>query len=238
MLTLLKKRLARAKAKAALEEASHPPHEEVELPVVTGEVIHDPLQGKPWDEVQRMLDIDLDFVRTLAGFDEKNAFRKELIKKYQATVVNLLATKESLEGLDLVWWHFLWQVDCGSLDVVHNDFKAAVLRGLSAPKRWNSNGQTAFCDIVFKYSHSAHTEKVLFNPTFLLGLVNDITQGKLAVNAPLKVKIFRLAGDLMDQQGEKKVALSLFTLVMEIDPNRGGRKTRVQELTVELKGSE
>lgn len=257
MQTLLKKRQARAAVKAALvaaanatpaaapfalgenTEESAPQSNEVSTGksasnTATNLPIHNPLKGKSWSDIQYMLEVDLELVRTLPGFDEKNAFRAELIKKYQATAQALLATKKSFEGLDLLWWYFLWQVDCGQLEQVHDDFKAAVERGLSTPRRWNTNGQTAFCDIVFKHAHAAYREKREFNHIHLAQLVADISHGKFAINSALKVKMYRLVGDLMLEAGRKQEALILFKAVMAIDPNRGGRKTLVQELTEEL----
>lgn len=236
MLTLLKKRQKRAAEKNGLlnkDVVIQSLDGDQPLVVCNGSE-NDPLAGKTWDEVQRMLSVDLDFVRTLAGFEEKNAFRKELIKKYKVQVESLLLTRDNLEGLDLVWWYYLWQIDCGLLPLVHDDFKAAVMRGLSTPKQWNTNGQTAYCDIIFKYSHKAHLEKVEFNSKYLSEAVSDIAEGKIAINAPLKVKMFRLIGDLLDEAGSKKEALSFFEAVMQIDPNKGGRKKRVKELKEEL----
>ena len=236
MLTLLKKRQDRAAAKAALEN----PTEEIQDQVADGSTIvpstspSDPLAGKPWDEIQRILAVDLELVRILASFEEKNAFRKELIKKYKAQVEHLLSSHKNLEGLELIWWFYLWQVDCGLLPLVHDDFKAAVMRGLNTPQKWSTNGQTAYCDIIFKYSHKAHAEKVAFNPQYLFNAITDVVAGKIAINAPLKVKMFRLAGDLLDGSGKKEEALALFEAVMQMDPNKGGRKTRVKELKGEL----
>ncbi|OCH16988.1 phage terminase small subunit [Aliivibrio logei] len=236
MLTLLKKRQDRAAAKAALEN----PTEEIQDQVADGSTIvpstspSDPLAGKPWDEIQRILAVDLELVRTLASFEEKNAFRKELIKKYKAQVEHLLSSHKNLEGLELIWWFYLWQIDCGLLPLVHDDFKAAVMRGLNTPQKWNTNATTAYCDIIFKYSHKAHAEKSLFNTQYLSSAIADIVEGKIAINAPLKVKMFRLAGDLLDESGHKKEALSLFEAVMQMDPNKGGRKKRVKDLSEEL----
>ena len=236
MLTLLKKRQARNAAKIAHETRCEDESLVSDEPLLEALIpsSDDPLAGKPWDEVQRILAVDLEFVRTLAGFEEKNAFRKELVKKYKGQVAHLLATHKSLEGIDLVWWYYLWQIDCGLLPLVHDAFKAAVMRGLSTPKQWNTNGQTAYCDLIFKYSHKAHTEKTPFNALYLTKAIADIAEGKIAINAPLKVKMFRLAGDLFDEAGNKKEALALFETVMQIDPNKGGRKKRAKELKEEF----
>lgn len=236
MLTLLKKRQARSAAKLTHKAECDDNKRAIPEPLLEELTpsSDDPLAGKPWDEVQRILAVDLEFVRTLAGFEEKNAFRKELIKKYKGQVKRLLATHKSLEGIDLVWWYYLWQIDCGLLPLVHDAFKAAVMRGLSTPKQWNTNGQTAYCDLIFKYSHKAHTEKAPFNFLYLTKAIADIAEGKIAINAPLKVKMFRLAGDLYDEAGNKKEALALFETVMQIDPNKGGRKKRVKELKEEF----
>lgn len=236
MLTLLKKRKDRAAIKAAMlnvktdEEALSMD----DMAAPSDATSSDTLLSKSWDEVQCILSTDLEFVRTLAGFEEKNTFRKELIKKYKAQAEHLLATRQNLEGLDLLWWYYLWQVDCGLLESVHDDFKAAIMRNLSTPKRWNTNGQTAYCDIIFKYSHHAHAAKTPFNHTYLSQAIADIAEGRLAINAPLKVKMFRLAGKLLDEAGAKEDAITLFEVVMEMDPKRGGCKKRLQELKEEL----
>lgn len=237
MLTLLMKRRARMAAKAATEhqKESTDTHISDEQQKESSASPSDTLVGKSWDEIQRLLTVDLEFVRTLASFEEKNAFRKELIKKYQAQAEHLLATNKSLDGLDLLWWFYLWQIDCGLLPLIHDDFKAAILRGLSTPQKWSSNGQTAYCDIIFKYSHKAHADNTPFNAEYLFNAITDIHNGNIAINAPLKVKMFRLAGDLLDESGNKKEdALALFEALMQMDPNKGGRKTRVKELKQEL----
>lgn len=240
MFTLLKKRQARAAALLASQQSDEnvlntesftdtSSNSETENTTNTAT-----LKGKPWDEVQRILAMDLEFVRTIAGFEDKNEFRKELIKKYKDQVDHLLTIHDRLEGLDLIWWYYLWQIDCGLLPLVHDDFKAAILRGLETPQRWNTNGETAYCDVIFKYSHKAHTEKTPFNTQYISNAITDIVEGKMAINAPLKVKMFRLAGDLLDESGNKKEALSLFEAVMQMDPKKGGRKKRVKELNEEL----
>ena len=237
MLTLLMKRRARMAAKTATEhqKESTDTHINDEQQKESSASPSDTLVGKTWDEIQRLLAVDLEFVRTLASFEEKNAFRKELIKKYQAQAEHLLATNKSLDGLDLLWWFYLWQIDCGLLPLIHDDFKAAILRGLSTPQKWSSNGQTAYCDIIFKYSHKAHADNTPFNAEYLFNAITDIHNGNIAINAPLKVKMFRLAGDLLDESGNKKEdALALFEALMQMDPNKGGRKTRVKELKQEL----
>lgn len=188
------------------------------------------LEDKPWPEVQNALKKDLEYSRTLAGSQEKIPFKKELIKKYKSLVTRLLATHENLDGLDVVWWFYQWQIDCGLLPLMHDSFKAAVLKGLDTPANWKSNGQTAYCDIVFKYSHEAHKRNVEFNTAYLSGAINDLLAGNIATNPPLKVKMFRLAGDLLLQAGETQDALTLYEIVMKIDPQKGGRKTKVKEL--------
>ena len=235
MFTLLKKRQDRAAIKAAL---THPPERKEasgEPTVASNASPSDPFANKSWDEVQRILDTDLGFVRTLAGFEEKNAFRKELINKYKEHAEHLLATRANLEGVDLLWWYFLWHVDCGLLTLIHDEFRSAISRGLSTPLKWSSNAQAAYCDVIFKYSHKAHENNAPFNAEYLFNAITDIHHGNIAINAPLKVKMFRLAGDLLDESGSKKEdALALFEAVMQMDPNKGGRKTRVKELKQEL----
>ena len=46
--------------------------------------------------------------------------------------------------------------------------------------------------------------------------------------------MFRLAGDLLLEAGESKDALALYEVVMAIDPEKGGRKTKVKDLREEL----
>lgn len=236
MLTLLKKRQDRAAIKAALINPQEQDTQETseEPTVALSASQSDPFSNKSWDEVQRILEADLGFVRTLAGFEEKNTFRKELIKKYKEQADHLLATRVNLEGIDLLWWYYMWQVDCGLLDLIHDEFRAAISRGLSTPQKWNSNGEVAYCDVIFRYSDNAYKAKVTFNRTYLSQAIIDIAEGKLAINAPLKVKMFRLAGKLLDEAGAKEEALALFEAVMQMDPNRGGCKKRLQELKEEL----
>lgn len=236
MLTLLKKRQDRAAIKAALTHTQEQGFQEAgEEPTVASVTsASDPFVNKSWDEVQRTLETDLGFVRTLAGFEEKNAFRKELIKKYKGQAEHLLATRANLEGLDLLWWYYLWQVDCGQLELIHDEFRSAVSRGLSTPRKWSSSAEVAYCDVIFRYSDSAHKANTTFNHAYLTRAIVDINEGKLAVNGPLKVKMFRLAGKLLDGAGAKKEALALFEAVMQMDPNRGGCKKRIQELKEEL----
>lgn len=231
MFTLLLKRKARAAEIAAKQTALSEMHNEPSDNIQTARIS---LEEKPWDEVQHILKTDLEYSRTLAGSQEKIPFKKELIKKYTPLVEKLLKSHESLEGLDVVWWFYQWQVDCGLLPLIHDKFKRAVLKGLNTPNNWKSNGQTAYCDIIFKYSHEAHKTKKAFNAQFLGAAVADLAEGTLATNAPLKVKMFRLAGDLLLEAGESKDALALYEVVMAIDPEKGGRKTKVKDLREEL----
>ncbi|MDD9154939.1 phage terminase small subunit [Aliivibrio sp. S4TY2] len=228
MYTLLLKRKART-AKQDIHQVQLNEMERVEAESTPAQ--RAPLEEKPWDEIQNILKMDLEYSRTLAGSNEKVPFKKELIKKYTPLINKLLKSHgNNLEGLDVVWWFYQWQVDCGFLLQIHDDFKAAILNGLNAPANWKSNGQTAYCDIVFKYSEEAYKAKKTFNTALLSGAVNDVLEGKLATNAPLKVKMFRLAGDLLFDAEMNEEALALYEVVMAIDPNKGGRKIRVKEL--------
>jgi hypothetical protein len=46
--------------------------------------------------------------------------------------------------------------------------------------------------------------------------------------------MFRLVGDWHFDAGEKKEAHDLFEQVMKLDPRKGGRKTKLNELKEEL----
>ncbi|MUK70162.1 phage terminase small subunit [Aliivibrio fischeri] len=231
MLTLLLKRQAKARKAQAMKVEQE---SALNTPVMIATGARDVLEHKSWDEVQHILKTDLKYSRTLAGSQEKIPYKKELVKKYTPLVSKLLKSHESLDGLDVVWWFYQWQVDCGLLLSVHDAFKQAIFKGLTTPLSWNSNGQTAFLDVVFKYSHEAHKTKQSFNVQFLRDAVTDLIEGRLATNAPLKVKMFRLAGDLLLEAGNSKEALALFEMVMKIDPKKGGRKIKLKELREEF----
>ena len=231
MLTLLLKRKARARKE--LETRDIPACVEIDATECT--VNKRPsLEDKPWPAVQNTLKNDLEYARTLAGSQEKIPFKEELVKKYRPLVNNLLNTHQSLEGLDVVWWFYQWQIDIGLLPLMHDAFKAAVLKGLDTPHNWKSNGQTAYCDIIFKYSYDAHKANAVFNHSYLDKAIKDLLQGDLATNPPLKVKMLRLAGDLLLEAGDREQALVLFEMIMKIDPEKGGRKTKVKTLREEL----
>ncbi|WP_083962803.1 phage terminase small subunit [Vibrio litoralis] len=191
---------------------------------------HNQVADNSWSEMQHKLKMDLEYARTLAGSEDKIPFKLELIKKYKPHVMALLQTHENLEGLDVIWWWYQWQIDCGQFEEFHDSFKALILRGLDTPRGWKSNGETAYCDIVFQYSHKAHKAKTPFNRQYLMDAVQDLLSGAIATNAPLKVKMFRLVGDWFESEGKQAEALALFERVMMIDPNKGGRKTKVNEL--------
>ncbi|MCE7638776.1 hypothetical protein LZT07_15765 [Vibrio fluvialis] len=229
MLSILLKRQAQQQKAAQAN-----PMPAAAQPAPTGNTARPTLANKPWEETQVMLKQDLAFLRTLAGSQEKDPYKAELVKKYQPLVEKLLTTHTDLGNLDVVWWFYQWQVDLGQLTSVHDSFRAAIDMGLGTPDSWKSNGQTAFCDIVFKYSHHASKEKLAFNRDYLLQAVADLQAGNLATNAPLKVKMFRLAGDWYDADGDTEKAYALFDAVMKLDPNKGGRKTRLNELQEEL----
>lgn len=192
------------------------------------------LADKPWEETQAMLKQDLAYVRTLAGSQEKAPFKAELVKKYRPVVEKLLSTHDNLENLDVIWWFYQWQIDLGLLPEVHDQLRTAIDKGLETPNSWKVNGQTGYCDIVFQYSYKANEQKQEFNRDYLIQAVSDLQQGKLATNAPLKVKMFRLVGDWHYENGEREQAYNLFDAVMKLDPNKGGRKTKLNELKEEL----
>lgn len=232
MLTLLLKRQARARKELAKKELAIEKHKEVASEKVN--TPRTPFEQKPWNEIQHSLKMDLEYARTLAGSKEKLPFKEELIKKYKPVITNLLNTHDNLEGLDVIWWFYQWQIDCGLLDTIHDEFKALVLKGLNSPQGWRSNGQTAYLDIIFKYSDGAKKANTKFNAQYLSDAVTDLLSGTLATNAPLKVKMFRLMGDLFYEADKKEEALALFEAVMAIDPEKGGRKTKVKDLKEEL----
>lgn len=223
MLTLLMKRQARRCAQNAA-----PTQKEEGSPSGTSRPSFD---SKPWNEIQNTLKTDLTYLRGLSGSQEKTPFKEELVKKYASIVEGLLEThNESLAGLDVVWWWYQWRLDTESLVDVHDAFRRAIERGVETPSNWKSNAQTAYCDIIFKYSHEHDAKKAEFNPQYLIQAVSDVSAGTLAINAPLKVKMFRLVGDWHLAKGEKEEAFKLFDIVMTIDPGKGGRKNKLTEL--------
>ncbi|PJC85294.1 hypothetical protein CSW98_15820 [Vibrio sp. HA2012] len=226
MLSILLKRKAQEKEKA---------REEVIVVNTESKMASYTLADKAWEDTQASLKQDLSYLRTLAGSKEKNPYKEELIKKYHPLVERLLATHQGEYGhLDVMWWFFIWHIDLGLLENIHDDFRAAIGGGLETPTNWKMNGQTAYCGYVFKYAHEAFTEKKEFNREYLLNAVKDLLSGELATNAPLKVKMFRLVGDWHEAAGEKEHAYNLYELVMKLDPNSGGRKTKLNELKEEL----
>lgn len=233
MLTLLQKRKARTNHAAALLKQDQQVADIASSDTIVAVSVKTAFDDKPWDEQQHELSRDIEYARTLAGSQEKTPFKKELVKKYSNIVQRLLSTHDDLDGLDVVWWYYQWQVDVGLLPLVYDDFHAAVQRGLSSPKNWKSNGQTAFCDIIFKYTDAAYKEERPLNAQYLFDAVENIVKGTFAVNVPLKVKVFRLAGDLLVRYGSKEDALVLFEQVMAIDP-KGGCKNKIKTIKEEL----
>ncbi len=230
MLSILKKRQAQQRQQAAPK----PQVVDVAESVAKGLKANVTIADKPWDEIQIMLKKDLEYVRTLAGSQEKDPYKEALVTKYQPVVESLLTTHGNLENLDVIWWFYQWQIDLGKLPMVHECFRAAIDLGLETPQSWKANGQTTYCDIVFQHAFKAHEQKQEFNRDYLTQAVSDLQQGKLATNAPLKVKMFRLVGDWHYENGEKEQAYALFETVMKLDPNKGGRKTKLNELMEEL----
>ena len=229
MLAILLKRQAAAKESA--NQKSMPVIEQSEA----SENARPELAGKPWEETQIMLKQDLSYLRTLAGSKEKDPYKEELIKKYRPLVEQLLNSHQGNYGnLEVMWWFFIWHVDLGKLEDIHDAFRQAIGTGLEAPANWKMNGQTAFCGYVFKHAHDAYTNKTEFKREYLINATKDLLTGELATNAPLKVKMFRLVGDWYEEAGEKEQAHNLFELVMKLDPNKGGRKTKLNDLKQEL----
>ncbi|OEE30723.1 hypothetical protein A1QO_15435 [Vibrio genomosp. F10 str. ZF-129] len=190
---------------------------------------------KPWEETQAALKQDLSYLKTLSGSKEKDPFKEELIKKYRPLVEKLLDTHKGNYGnLDVMWWFYLWQIDLGQLEVIHDDFRTAIGAGLETPTSWKMNGQTAFLGYVFQYSNNAYKAKKVFKREYLINAVKDLLSGELATNAPLKVKMFRLVGDWYFDEGQKEQAHNLFELVMKLDSTKGGRKTKLNDLKQEL----
>ncbi|NOH35605.1 phage terminase small subunit [Vibrio chagasii] len=190
---------------------------------------------KPWEETQAALKNDLGFLKSLSGSKEKDPYKESLVKKYRPLVERLLEThKGNYANLEVMWWFYLWQVDLGRFEEVYDDFRLAIEGGLEPPMTWRTNGHTAFCDLVFTYSHKAVQKKEEFKREYLINAVKDLRSGQLATNAPLKVKMFRLVGDWHFDAGEKKEAHDLFEQVMKLDPRKGGRKTKLNELKEEL----
>lgn len=228
MLAILLKRQA---AQELTNQKSTPVIEKMEA----SESARPTLVGKSWEETQVMLKQDLSYLRTLAGSKEKDPYKEELIKKYRPLVEQLLATHQGNYGnLEVMWWFFIWHVDLGQFEAIHDDFRQAIVAGLEAPANWKMNGQTAFCGYVFKHAHEAQTNNAEFKREYLLNATNDLLRGELATNVPLKVKMFRLVGDWYEEAGEKEQAHNLFELVMKLDPSKGGRKGKLKDLKQEL----
>ena len=182
-----------------------------------------------WSKTKKNLANDLMYLKTLAGSEEKNPYKIELIDKYQQIVKSLLASHTDLAQLDVVWWWFVWSIDLGRIDEVYADFKDAIARNLTVPDCYRSNAHTAFSDLIFKHSDSQRREKKVFNTAYLEHVVIDVQSGNYAINAALKSKIFRLAGDIALENGDKEKAVTLFELAIGLDP-KCGRKQLLTEL--------
>lgn len=234
MLSILLKRQAQAKKKQNDDRAKQPLSAVIAPQLEQKSHTRSTLMSTPWVVSQNALKQDLAYLRTLAGSQEKAPFKTELVNKYHPLVTQLLSTHKQLTGLDIIWWFYQWQIDLGMLEQVHDDFRAAINKGLETPFGWSSNGQTAYCDIVFKYAHTADKEKAECKREYLINAVQDLLEGNLATNAPLKVKMFRLVGDWYHENGELEKAHKMFDLVMKLDPKKGGRKTKLKELEEDL----
>lgn len=229
MLSILLKREAAARELANRESVPNG------VQSVVVDAVQPSLTGKSWEETQLMLKQDLSYLRTLSGSKEKTPYKQELIKKYRPLVEQLLNTHQGNYGnLEVMWWFFIWHVDLGKFERIHDDFRQAIGAGLEAPANWRMNGQTAFCGYVFKQALDAHNTGSKFKREYLINAVNDVLSGELATNVPLKVKMFRLVGDWFEADGEKEQAFKLFELVMKLDPNKGGRKGKLKDLEQEL----
>ncbi|MEZ8409528.1 phage terminase small subunit [Vibrio splendidus] len=190
---------------------------------------------KTWEEVQASFKQDQSYLRTLSGSKEKEPYKQELINKYRPVVEQLLETHKGNYGnLDVMWCFYMWHFDLGQFEAIHDQFRAAIEDGLETPLNFKANGQTGFCDYVFKYTHEAYRNGREYNRDYLLSAVNDVLAGELATNAPLKVKMFRLVGDWYLEVGEKEKAHQMFERVMTLDPKKGGVKTKLKTLTEEL----
>ncbi|CAH7322466.1 TPR_REGION domain-containing protein [Vibrio chagasii] len=190
---------------------------------------------KTWEEVQASFKQDQSYLRTLSGSKEKEPYKQELINKYRPVVERLLETHKGNYGnLDVMWYFYMWHFDLGQFEAIHDQFRAAIEDGLETPLNFKANGQTGFCDYVFKYTHEAHRNGREYNRDYLLSAVNDVLTGELATNAPLKVKMFRLVGDWYLEAGEKEKAHQMFERVMTLDPKKGGVKIKLKTLTEEL----
>ncbi len=225
MISILMKRRAHQSKQAGKEENK----------VIKTKSERTALADKPWEEIQGILKNDLNYLRTLPGHKEKGPYKEQLIKKYQPVVDKLLATHKGDYGnLDVMWHFYLWHVDLGKLENVYEDFRQAVSAGLDTPVTWKMDGQTAFLGYVFNYSHNAYKASQTFNVKYLTNAVTDLLNGELATNSALKVKIFRLAGDLLYDANEQEDALTLYELVMNLSPDKGGCKGKIKELKQEL----
>ncbi|MFM2627374.1 phage terminase small subunit [Vibrio chagasii] len=190
---------------------------------------------KTWEEVQASFKQDQSYLRTLSGSKEKDPYKQELINKYRPVIERLLETHKGNYGnLDVMWCFYMWHFDLGQFEAIHDEFRAAIEGGLETPLNFKANGQTGFCDYVFKYTHEAHRNGQNYNRDYLLSAVNDVLAGELATNAPLKVKMFRLVGDWYLEDGEKEKAHQMFERVMALDPQKGGVKAKLKTLTEEL----
>lgn len=226
MLAILMKRSAQHAAPQAVTLAAS---------TVASNISRPSLADKPWEDTQQILKQDVSYLRTLSGSKEKDPFKQALIEKYRPLIQKLLQTHKGNYGnLDVMWHWFLWHVDLGKLETIHDEFRLAIDGGLDTPSSWKMDGQTAFLGYVFKYSHEAYKANKGFNREYLTGAVLDLQKGELATNVPLKVKIFRLVGDWHYEDGNRKEAHDLFELVMKLDPNKGGCKGKLKELKQEL----
>ncbi|MEZ8115159.1 phage terminase small subunit [Vibrio splendidus] len=226
MLSILMKRNAEKSKPLMTESVSQP-----ESPVGVRPAFID----KPWEETQLVFKQDQSYLRTLSGSKEKDPYKQELINKYRPLVEKLLDTHKGNYGnLDVMWCYYMWHFDLGKFEEIYDDFRAALEGGLETPANFKVNGQTGFCDYVFKYTHKAHTEKKEYKREYLIQAVNDLLAGEIATNAPLKVKMFRLVGEWFFEAGDKEKAHNLFELVMKLDPNKGGVKKKLESLKQEL----
>jgi len=174
-------------------------------------------------------DGDRQTLKLLNGNEQREPFKIELIEKYRPLCEYFMRNYDDWARLDCLFWWLMWRSDVEAFTDVQGDLYQAVQHGLTTPtKNFERDWQTFYSDLVYLCCDENIKTDESWDASCLSKLVDDIANGDIIINAPLKAKIYAVYGKVAMNSGNTETASKAFKTALNLNEKVGVKKLLAQ----------
>lgn len=174
-------------------------------------------------------DGDRQTLKLLSGNEHREPFKLELIEKYRPLCEYFMQHYDDWAHLDCLFWWLLWRSDVDEFADIQGELYQAVQRGLTTPtKGFERDWQTFYSDFVYLHCDEKIKADESWDATSLSQLVDDIANGDIIINGPLKAKVYAVYGKVSMNAGNTEIAVKAFKTALNLNENVGVKKLLTQ----------